>query len=173
MKLYLKCILIVLLLTFTACHHRTPSNRARFLYPEAITKFPKPNGYVNDFENLLTAEQQADLNTTIHTYRGKTTNEIAIVTIDSIMPYTTLRDFTTDLGNYWGVGQDDKDNGLLIVVSKKLRNVWIGTGYGTEKVLTDPILTKIIDTAMTPHFKKGEFYEGIKAGTLQCIAHWK
>lgn len=173
MKLKVKLFVIGLLLVFTASSQHKDPERPPLRPLNAIKKFPRPVGYVNDFENLLTKEQIADLDSCIAIFRRATTNQVVIVTIDSIQPYVSLQDFTTDLGNYWGVGLNDKDNGLMIVVSKTLRNTWIGTGYGTEKILTNDILDVIIATKMVPHFKKGEFYEGIKAGLLECMKKWK
>ena len=77
------------------------------------------------------------------------------------------------MGNYWGVGQKDIDNGLLIVFSKPLRKVAISTGYGTEKVLTDSICKQIIESVMIPNFKNGDYFKGIDNGVDTLIEAWK
>ena len=81
--------------------------------------------------------------------------------------------FSTELSNDWAVGKMGKNNGLSIVVSKKLRKAAISTGYGTEKILTDPICNKVLDSIMFPEFKKGKFYDGIKQGLNELITKWK
>ena len=84
-------------------------------------KFPTPTGYVNDFEKTLTKTQEKALSKTIVEFEKRTTNQIAIVTFDSMYSYTDIKDFGTDLGNEWGIGTEEMDNGLLILVSQKLK----------------------------------------------------
>lgn len=168
--------LLLLLLLFTACEPETTKKKPKTAlrtYSSDITKFPDPLGFTSDFESILTTAQVAELDSICKAFRDATTNEIAIVTVDSIHPYKNIRDFSVDLGNYWSVGDNEKNNGLLIVVSKNLREMRIATGYDTEKILTDPILKEIIDTEMIPHFKNGNYFEGIRAGLLGCIEKWK
>src|SRR5687767_2420221 len=88
---------------------------------EAYASLPDYVGFVNDFEDILSSEQEEELNKIIIESERQTTNQIAIVTVESIAPYSSMKDFATDLANKWGVGQKEKDNGLVIVVSKKLR----------------------------------------------------
>jgi len=131
-----------------------------------------PTSWVNDYEDVLTSDQRNYLDSVCHKYQDSTSNQIFIITIASIGPYESLQDFTTDLGNYWGAGQAEKDNGLIITFSKERKEIWIGTGYGTEKVLTDEILKNIIDDYMIPMFKQGYYYNGIKNGLEKCIEFW-
>lgn len=144
-----------------------------FIDYKAISKFPKPNDYINDFEGVFTGMQEKVLDSIITNFESKTTNQITIVTVESFVPYKSLQDFTTDLGNYWRVGQSNKNNGLIITLSKKNRTVWIGTGYGTQEILTDELLQQIIDTQMIPYFKNDEYFEGIKSGLIACINAWE
>ena len=65
------------------------------------------------------------------------------------------------------------NNGLVIVVSKNLKQTAISTGFGTEKILTDLICKKVIDSVMIPEFKKDEFSTGIKKGLAELISKWK
>ncbi len=55
----------------------------------------------------------------------ETTNEIAIVTISSFEPYETLFEYSLELGNYWGIGKKDKNNGIAIVFGQKIRQIRI------------------------------------------------
>ena len=136
-------------------------------------KFPKPIAYVSDFEQVFTSEEHEALEKLIVVNELKTTNEIAIITISSIEPYNTITDYATDLGNEWGIGKADEDNGLLIVFSKTLRKIQISTGYGTEKILTDSICKNVIDQFMIPEFKNDNYYHGIKKGLEELISLWK
>ena len=133
---------------------------------------PKPKGWVSDFENILNEAQKRDLTLIIENFEKKTGNEIAVVTVDSIGPYTDFMKYAVDLGSFWGIGKKDKNNGALIVVSKKLRKVRILTGLGTEKILTNEICAQIINQSMVPDFKAGNYYLGIKSGLQDLIRRW-
>jgi uncharacterized protein len=140
---------------------------------KSLKGLPEYVGYVNDFENILTDKQEKELSEVIRRFEKRTSNQIAIITVDSITPYTNMKGYATNLANKWGVGQKDKNNGLLIVVSSKLRQTRIATGLGTEKVLTDQICQRIIDEQMIPFFKKGEYYKGLQEGLTELISNWK
>ena len=134
---------------------------------------PKLKREVNDFEFVFTPEQLEKLTLIIRNFEKETTNQIAVVSIDSIGKYTDFDQFAIDLSNYNGVGLKEKDNGLTIVFSKNLRKLRISTGYGTEKILTDEICKKIIDETIIPEFKNGEYYNGIEKGITELISKWK
>lgn len=174
MKITTKIFLITLLISISACGNYSKTiTKDSFINHKAINKFPKPQGHVNDFESLLTLKEKLQLDSIINEFEKQTANQIVIVTIADVKPYKSLKDFTTDLGNYWGVGQAGLDNGLIITVSKNMRNIWIGTGLGTQIILTDEILKNIIETDIIPYFQNGDYFEGIKSGLLECINNWK
>jgi uncharacterized protein len=174
MKLFTTLLFATLLFSISSCgqslHQKTEK---AYINYNAIKSYPKPTGYVNDFESLLSLKEKNQLDSIIIQFEKQTTNQIVIVTIPEIKPYESLKDFSTDLGNYWGVGQAEKDNGLIILVSKNMRQIWIGTGLGSEEILTNSILETIISTTIVPPFKKGAYFEGIRAGLIACIDNWK
>ena len=131
--------------------------------------FPAPSGFVNDFEGILTTRQEKKLDKIISKYERKTSNEIAIVTVDSIAPYPDLYHYSLDLANSWGIGKKDKNNGILLIFSKKLRNIRIQTGKGLTKELTNEEAKRIIDQIIIPEFKKGDYYSGTEKGLLAII----
>lgn len=136
-----------------------------------LRSIPK-TGYVNDTENLLSEEGRKKLEKMISKFEKKTSNEIAIVTIENIYPYSDMADFTMDLANYWGVGKKGKNNGLMIVVSKNLRYMRIGSGLGTEKIITDEVCTEIVNL-MVPYLKKDQYQKKFEEGLNQIINRWK
>ena len=81
-------------------------------------------------------------------------------------------DLTELLGNCWGVGRSDIDNGLVLFVSQKMRASHIATGTGTENILTDSICAVTIQEQLIPQFKQGDFYQGIKGGVLRLMREW-
>jgi len=129
--------------------------------------------YVFDMEEVLTEEQEQALNATIEQFEKETTNEIAIVTTSNIGEHEKMVSYAVEFGDSLGVGKKDKDNGLVIVFSSKLRETFISTGYGTENILTDPICKNIVDSIMIPEFKAENYFEGLNKGLNECIRIWK
>lgn len=134
---------------------------------------PQPVGYVNDFENMLTQEQENELTKIIKRHEDLTTDQIVIVTVASYAPYESLFDYSLDLGNSWGIGVKDKSNGVLIVLGKQLREVRILNGYGVEGRLTDAETKKIIDETMIPEFKSDKYFQGLAKGLRAIIRELK
>ena len=131
--------------------------------------FPEPVGYVNDFENILTQEEEIELTRIIKEHEAKTTDQISVVTLKSIEPYKNIDDYSLYLANYWGVGQKEKNNGVLIALGKNLRKIRIQNGYGIVERLTDEETKEIIDQEMIPKFKANDYYQGILAGVKAII----
>ncbi|WMI67816.1 YgcG family protein [Mangrovimonas sp. YM274] len=127
---------------------------------------------VNDYDDVFTLEQRQELSQLLYNYNLKTTRQIAIVTVETISPYQDIQRFATDLGKYWGVGTKKDDNGMIFVICNPCRQLGIATGTGTEKVLTNDICKRVIDTTIIPQFKNGNFYDGIKNGVLELMEEW-
>lgn len=135
---------------------------------------PTPGGYVNDFENIFTAAEEHTLDSLIRAYDKETTVQIAIVTLDTTMVGPTdsdMFDVTLKIADSWGVGDKDKDNGVLIGISKGRRRMRIQNGLGTEKVMSDKKTGEIIDNYFIPHFKEDRYFTGTYEGLKQIMNH--
>jgi uncharacterized membrane protein YgcG len=135
-------------------------------------QFPaKPLGWTNDFEFVFTTSQIKTLDSIIANYEKETTNEIAIITIDS--SWTTKEKFDNlvlAVHNAWGVGKKDKNNGIVIGISVGLKKIRINNGYGIEPKLSDSATKEIIDNIITPHFRQSNYFEGVKQGLLTIVS---
>lgn len=118
---------------------------------------PNPPQLVNDFAHFLNAGEQQTLEQKLLHYYDSTSTEIAVVTLQSIGSYE-ISDYAVALFRKWGIGDRKKNNGLLILVAKEQRKIWITTGYGMEGALNDGLLGQIIRDEMEPNFKRGDFY---------------
>lgn len=134
------------------------------------TDFPEPFGYVTDMEDLFSEGEENQLESFIEEFEFQTSNEIAILTIKDIRPYHNMMIYATDLANHWGVGKNNKDNGLFIAISDSLGRTAIATGLGTEKVISDEFCERMIDSVMIPRFKKKEYFDGVQEA-LQLLTH--
>lgn len=142
--------------------------------PQKNWDFLDPVGYVNDFALVLDSLSQASLETKLNDFEKQTTNQIVIVTLNSDrLTEENFDKYALDLSNYWKIGTKEKNNGLTIVLSPKLRKIRISTGLGTEKVLTDEICENIVQTVIIPEFKDGNYFEGLDKATDEFIKLWK
>lgn len=120
--------------------------------------FQKPTGYVNDFAGILHKTQAIELHITA--YHKKTGTEIAVVTVQSLEGLS-VEEYANQLFREWGIGQKQKNNGLLILIAVKEHKTRIEVGYGLESKLTDGFCGDVIRDDMVPQFKQGRFDDGI------------
>ena len=116
---------------------------------------------VQDYALMFSQTEKEALTTKIINYELASTNEICIYTIDSLPKNTKAIYYATNIANNLGVGKKEKDNGLLILISKYDRQLAIATGKSTEKIITDYMCKIIIDSTIVTEFKKGKYFNGI------------
>jgi uncharacterized protein len=152
-----KLSLIILLIAPTCSSAQTRTG-----YPE------EKNLYVNDFANILTAGERNRIRQTLTRLRSNTNIEAMVVTISSISRYKTndrnIESFATNLFNTWGIGDSQRNDGILILVAIKDRKVRIEVGSGYGKQLNSQAQT-VIDSVMLPHFRNQNYSLGIMEGT--------
>ena len=127
---------------------------------------PKPSKETSiyDSADMLTASEEQMLEQKLINYADTTSTQIVIATIESLNgEYIGL--YAPKWAEEWGIGQAKEDNGLLILLSKADRKIWITTGYGLEEYLTDFTTKDIIENVILPQFKNGDFYGGLDQGT--------
>jgi uncharacterized protein len=95
------------------------------------------------------------------TVEKQTGTQLAIVSVKDIGDYE-ISDYATQLAHAWGVGDKEKDTGVLILVASGQRKIFIATGYGAEDRLTDARSKRIIENIIKPNFAQGQFYLGLK-----------
>ena len=123
-------------------------------------------GFVNDYADILSAEQRDALELRLEALDDSTGNQIAVAIVNEFEGDNIL-DFATRLGKQWGVGQKDKNNGVMIVVKVKTDDsngqVAIAIGTGIEDIIPNATCQNIIDREMVPYFKENDYYSGINA----------
>ncbi|MAE58744.1 MAG: hypothetical protein CME69_07680 [Halobacteriovorax sp.] len=129
---------------------------------------PNLKGRVNDYAGLLSPAVESELESILEDHEKKTTNQIAILTIYNLQD-EILENYSLRVAREWGLGQKNKNNGVLLLISKFDRKLRIEVGYGVEGALTDIRANKIIRHYIVPQFKKGNFEKGIKDGIEQII----
>ena len=155
-------LLLVLSVGLLATVLARPASAQRFDFP------PRPSGPVLDQGNLLSGGEERALARKLATFEDTTSTAVVVVTLQSLNG-APIADYAFELGRAWGVGQEGKDNGVVFLVSKGDREMFIATGYGVEGALPDAIANRIIERIVTPAFRNGQFYAGIDRGTDAII----
>jgi len=125
-------------------------------------QIPALKGYVNDYANIITYEDETYMTQLLEAVENKTSTQIAVLTLDS-MPEDedSLEDYSLTIAESWGLGQKGKDNGVLVLVTMQEHNIRIETGYGSESLLTDSMCGLIIRNVIVPEFKKENYSLGL------------
>lgn len=147
--------ILILLTVFSMLHAEIPER-------------PAPPRLVNDFAGILNQSEINNLEVQLVQFARETSTQIVVVTVPDLEGYDA-GDYAFRLGEKWGVGQQGKDNGLVILVKPKTGNeqgrIFIATGYGLEGILPDAVVNgTIIDNEMIPYFKQNDYYRGLESG---------
>ncbi|SFF54818.1 TPM domain-containing protein [Sunxiuqinia elliptica] len=138
-------------------------------WAQEIPERPNPPRLVNDLANVLSDAEEQRFEMELAQFARETSNQIAVVTVPSLNGYPAS-DFAFRLGEAWGIGQKDKDNGVVVLFKPKTNaergQIFVAVGYGLEGVIPDAVANRdIIDYEMIPRFKQGDTFGGLYAGT--------
>lgn len=137
--------------------------------------YPRPTSdTVNDAANLLPPDQEASLRARLKSVRKATGVQVVVATYPSRaglgFAATALEPFATGLFNNWGIGDDKRNDGILILVLPGDREMRIELGSGYPAPF-DKVAQEIVDTEFLPALRKGDYDKGIQTGTDAVIAH--
>jgi len=125
--------------------------------------------FVKDKEEILTNEQEKQLDSLFREHEKRTSNEILLVTTPDYNGEPDLFTYSLKYFNKIGIGKKELNNGVGIFLCNANHETRIITGYGTEKVLKDELVKKIIDSLMIPQFKQDKIFEGLWAGSKAIV----
>jgi uncharacterized protein len=133
-------------------------------FSQTIPERPSPARLVNDYTQTLTPDQLNTLERKLVAYDDSTSNQVVVVIVPSTNDYAPA-DYATKLGRAWGVGNKKTNNGVVILIAKNDRTIFIAPGYGLEGALPDITCNAIIENEIKPNFKQEDFYRGLDVGT--------
>lgn len=122
--------------------------------------YPQLTGFVTDNANMIDPSYEAQITALAKQIEENTTVEIAVVTVESFEG-ETRESYAVNLFQQAGIGKADKDNGLLILISKQEREYRFEVGYGLEGVIPDSMKVNIGSRIIEPNFINGDFGKGI------------
>lgn len=129
---------------------------------EEEEKYPQPsdNFYVNDFADVMTDSDEQEFLSRAVALEKATTAQVVVATVEDLggdEPY----EYATELGRQWGIGNEEADNGVLILFARDDREIFIAVGYGLEGALPDSKTGRIIDVYGLEDLRNDNFSKGI------------
>jgi Beta-propeller domains of methanol dehydrogenase type len=133
-----------------------------------IPKRPNPPKLVNDFAGVLSPDEERRLEQQLVAYDDSTSNQIAIVTVNTLDDYP-IEEYSLKILRDWGVGNKNTNNGIVILAAIKDRKLRIEVGYGLEGAIPDITSSHIIQNDLAPSFRSGDYYEGFSKAAASII----
>jgi uncharacterized protein len=127
---------------------------------------------VNDFAHVIDDASAREMESLIRSLQQATGDVVVVATVDTIAPYANIDEYAVKMfeNHGRGIGERGRDNGLLIVMAIKDRMVRVEVGYELEAFITDGFAGETRRDVMAPSFRRGEYGEGLLAGTQRIVS---
>ncbi|WP_066549917.1 MULTISPECIES: TPM domain-containing protein [unclassified Sphingomonas] len=162
---------LLLTVFVAACSNAQPhdQSQAQIDPPSSVAKARLPlTGRVTDAAGIIDSRMESALTERLAALERATGHQMVVVTVTSLHGQD-VADFTRDLGNAWGIGRRNHDDGVVVLIAPNERQVRIAVARGLEKTLPDALCKAIVDAQMLPHFRAGQLQRGIEAGVSVLI----
>jgi len=132
-----------------------------------------PPRLVNDYAGILSSGQIRQLEQKLVNFDDSSSSQIVVLIVKSLNGLTK-EEYADRVGEKWGVGQQGKNNGVVVLVKPRYDNekgqARISVGYGLEGAIPDALGKRIVENDMIPYFKAGDYYTGIDKATTTLIS---
>lgn len=132
-----------------------------------VSEYPRSKGPVSDYAGKLSQAQVTELTSLMEDYKRQTSIEIAVVVADSLQGQTA-REYAIGLGDTWGVGKTDRNNGIVLLWAPNERAYSLRIADGLSQDLSDEDATDITHSYLLPNFRREAYYEGLKE-TVEAV----
>lgn len=137
--------------------------------PAFAQSFPeRGRSPVVDQANLLSPQQEAELSSRSEALFKQTGRRFVVATVNSLEG-REIEDYGYRLGRHWKLGDEQRDDGVILLVAPNEKKVRIETGYGAEGFLPDILAGRIIRNDILPRFRSGDMAGGIMAGADSIV----
>lgn len=134
----------------------------------ARTEVPKLSAPVTDTAGILSASAAQALDAELRAYQNKTGHQFAFLSVQNL-DGTTIEDLGQEVASAWRLGDQKRDDGLILLVAKDDRAVRIEVGYGLEGVVPDAVAARIIRQTIVPALRAGDYDTGVRNGFEQLM----
>ncbi len=127
----------------------------------------KKDVYVYDDDDLFDESVEQQINTMLINLEKQTSAEFAVITVKSLLD-NSIETYSIEVANSLGIGKKDKDNGVLLLISRSDNRVRLEIGKGLEGILNDAKCGRILDKYFVPHRDNDEYVDATKL-TVQAV----
>ncbi|MGZ8999037.1 MAG: TPM domain-containing protein [Allosphingosinicella sp.] len=131
--------------------------------------FPDLTGRVIDEADLLTPAQERTLGADLAKVEAEVGPQFVVATVPTLEGLP-IEEYGVHLARHWGIGDDERDDGLILLIAPAERQARIDVGTGLENRITDPYAARVLQQQLIPRFRAGDAAGGIAAGTQALIA---
>lgn len=156
--------LLIIGLVVLSCGRPTKSDE-KIVSEEVVKPEVKVETRIFDEPSLLSEEQEQNLFKLIQELEDSIGSQIAIIIVDTLSG-EKIEGFAIRKVKELDLGRDVINDGLLIAIAYKDREMRIEVGFGLEKIIKDEIAAQIIEEQMVPKFREQKYYEGIYAAVV-------
>ncbi len=150
----LKMLFVVMLMALASIAHAQSTDKPAIALTDRVV----------DAAGVLSFAQQQELIAKLSAYEKESSDQIVVATVPSLNGMD-IETYANRLYRAWGIGQKTENNGILLLVAPTERKVRIEVGYGLEGTVTDALSAIIIQNAIIPEFRNGDYGAGIIKGT--------
>jgi uncharacterized protein len=136
---------------------------------QGVLPVPALTGHVIDTTATLSVAQLQALETKLTAFEGSSGAQVVVLMVPTTQP-EDLASYANRVGNAWKIGRKEVGDGLLLLVAKNDRKLRIEVAKTLEGAIPDLAASNIINDAITPRFKQGDFAGGVDAGVEQIMA---
>jgi uncharacterized protein len=132
---------------------------------------PELTAPVNDFAHVISDSDKAALDKMLRTLQQASGDVVVVATVETFAPSSNIQEYAVKMfeNRGRGIGQKGKDNGVLVVLALKERQVRIEVGYDLEQFITDGFAGATSRDVMVPFFRSGEYGAGLRAGVASIV----
>ena len=139
------------------------------VWAQALQPVPVLTARVIDQTGTLDATAIAAIEAKLAAFEQAKGAQVVVVMVATTAP-EDITDYTQRLGDAWKIGRRDVGDGVLFVIAKDDRRLRIATAKTLEGAIPDLLARRILDEAVTPAFRQGDYAGGIQAGVDQILA---
>jgi len=134
----------------------------------SLPEFTAP---VVDSIGRVSAEVETQINSELISFQQSGGPQIAVAVVDST-GNATPENYSIDLARAWGIGDKEKDNGVLLLIALEDRTLRIEVGSGVEGELTDVTAGGIVDSVMLPRLRANDVDGAVRDGARAVMQVW-
>jgi uncharacterized protein len=157
------CLVVGLLAAVASGFSRTAAAQTA-----ALPELTEP---VNDFAHVIDPDNARAIDALSRALKAASGDVVVVATVPTIAGYGDIREYSNKLfeNHGRGIGDKGKNNGLLIVLALKERQVWVEVGYDLEQWITDGFAGETSRLVMAPSFRTGDYGEGLRDGAARIV----